>query len=47
MLLGDVVGAVDRPALVAAGDHERAATPGSGLLHHLLERRLPLARDRR
>ncbi len=40
-LLRDVVGAEDGPALVAAGDHERAANTGQRVLHHLLERCLP------
>jgi hypothetical protein len=43
--LGDVVGAEDRAALVAAGDHEGAPHAGHRVLHDLLERGLPLPGD--
>src|SRR5690606_1575869 len=44
-LLRHVVDAVDRAALVAAGDDERAGHAGHGVGHDLLEGGLPLALD--
>ena len=42
-----VVHTVDRAALVAAGNHERAVHPGHGLLDRLHDERFPLSGDRR
>ena len=44
-LLGQVVDAVDRAALVAAGDHQRAGDTGQRLRHHLDHEGFPLALD--
>ena len=46
-LFGDVVDAVDGPALIAAGDHQRARHARQRTRHHLDVECLPLARDAR